>query len=204
MTLARQKRGLQDLHAVARDTHDDAHSTSESCTSPQLYLPTSESVAIAANQNHTTLPPISLHEVRLSSLEPRPLLSSSAPTQPTSLGHHHQATQGPTLQLSQQLHHPKLHVSAAQHHSNYSSARRYSPASSPAHSQQAMAISMLGSGRSVKSELAQIEHTRSIRQLALLAEKVRLICELVWNCASSSCCIGYCQSVHIKCVGSLV
>ena len=71
----------------------------------------------------------------------------------------------------------KMHASAVPYHHTKSSGsgRRYSPVSSPTHSgarQPTVMMGTLGSDRSFKSEMAQIERTRNIRQLALLAEQV--------------------------------
>ena len=141
--------------------------------------PTFDSMALppTADSNHshdatttTTLPPISQHHASLTScmsLDSHPLLSSSASVQIANQGRHHHRGVGLGA---------KLHVSGAQRLNYSSTGRQYSPASSPAHSQQLpLVTSMLGSGRqSVQSELKQIEYIRNLRQLALLAEQVRM------------------------------
>ena len=176
---------IQDLH---RDTPDDARNNSpESSISliPQLHhqtIPTTESVAMSTNhsQSHTTaLPPIS-HET--------PSLPSTSTPCPQPISHHRHHPllppfrgTAPTHQLSQQAlptlpHSNIMQLSSAQHHSKFSSSstsRRYDPSSS--HVQQPLVMGMMGSGHSITSELAQIEHTRNLRQLALLAEQVCII-----------------------------
>ena len=191
MLLARQRRE-RGIHTVARlSPDDDAVSLTESSvSSPQhelTVLPTStDSAPVSTHHSlHTTfLPPLSLHQANISSLEPHPLLSSTAiPHQPAaSISLHqtdvHRTTQAPspTPQLTQQpLLAQKVPMSAVQYRTKYSSSgRRHSPASSPTHSQQRLPMlsGMLGSSRLFKSELTQIEHTRNLRQLALLAEQV--------------------------------
>ena len=181
LSLARQRRDLQEHQLIsARDSpletdNDDIDAGHSPWTSP-VAPPTSDSMALppTADSNHThdttttnTLPPISQHRASLTSLDLHPLLSSSAPVQIANHGRPHRRGGGLGT---------KLHTSGA-HHLNYSStSRRYSPASSPAHSQQLpLMTSMLGSGRqSVQSELKQIEYIRNLRQLALLAEQVRM------------------------------
>ena len=152
------------------DNDDDIDASQNSRTSlSPIPPPTSDSMAVPTvdhNQPHstatTTLPPISHRHASLTSLDSYPLLSSSAPVQITNQTHQHRGGLG-----------AKLHVSGAHYRSSYSNSKRYSPASSPSHSQHPMVMSMLGSGRqSVQSELAQIEHSRNLRQLALLAEQV--------------------------------
>ena len=193
MVRQRRERDLevQDLH---RDTDDARSSSPESSTSsmPQLHrqtVATTESIATSANhsQGHTTaLPPIS-HKTSLLSLELPPLLSSSTPRPQTVSHHHHRPLLPPfretvlTHQSSQQalpaLSH--LQLSAAQHRLKFSSgSRKYSPSSS--HVQQPLVMGMLGSGLSITSELTQIEHTRNLRQLALLAEQVDSIFRLYY------------------------
>ena len=190
LSLARKRREHQltaarDSPLETTDNDDIIDAGQSSCTSP-VPPPTSDSMALppppptaAADSNHTHdttttyLPPISQHHhASLTSLDSHPLLSSSAPVQIVNHGHngHHRGGGGLGA---------KLHKSGA-HRLNYSgtstTSRRYSPASSPAHSQQLpLVMSMLGSGRqSVQSELKQIEYIRNLRQLALLAEQVRM------------------------------
>ena len=186
LSLARRKReeGIYDLQSSARDLPDDDGRTSpDSFTLPQPSqpVPTSKPMSVAATQDHmTTLPPLSLHQASCSSLEFLPLLSSSAPPQPTTVplpSHHHDDRPTPpttSLQLSHSLR--LSHASTLQHSNLGNTGRRYSPASSPTHSfRPPLTMGMLGSGRSFKRELAHIEQARNMRQLALLAEQVRLL-----------------------------
>ena len=170
LSLARQRRDLQEHQlTTARDlpleTNDDdiIDTGQSSCTSPVL-LPNFDSVALpppppTANSNCT-------HDTSLTSLDSHTLLSSSAPVQIANHGHHQQHRGGGLG--------AKLHASHRLNYSSTASSRRYSPASSPAHSQQLpLVMSMLGPGhQSAQSDLKQIEYIRNLRQLALLAEQV--------------------------------
>ena len=170
LSLARQRRDLQEHQlTTARDfpleTNDDdiIDAGQSSCTSPVLP-PNFDSVALpppppTANSNCT-------HDTSLTSLDSHPLLSSSAPVQIANRGRPQQHRGGGLG--------AKLHASHRLNYSSTASSRRYSPASSPAHSQQLpLVMSMLGSGcQSAQSDLKQIEHIRNLRQLALLAEQV--------------------------------
>ena len=172
LSLARQRRDQEHQLMTARDlpleTNDD-----------DILPPNFDSVALpppppTANSNcthdtttSTTLPPISQHHhASLTSLDSHPLLSSSAPVQIANHGRHQQHRGGGLG--------AKLHASHRLNYSSTASSRRYSPASSPAHSQQLpLVMSMLGPGRqSAQSDLKQIEYIRNLRQLALLAEQV--------------------------------
>ena len=183
--MARQRRDLQEHQlTIARDSpletvdNDDIDASQISHSSP-VPPPTSDSMGLPPTADHdqshnitTTLLPISQHHASLTSLDSHPLLSSSAPVQIANQGHQHHHGGGLST---------KLHLSGA-HRLGYSTAsRRYSPTSSPAHSQQLpLTVSMLGSGRqSVKSELKRIEYIRNLRQLALLAEQVSTVCHEV-------------------------
>ena len=184
LSLARQRRDLQEHQlTTARDlpleTNDDTIDAGQSsCTSPVLP-PNFDSVALpppppTANSNcthdtttSTTLPPISQHHhASLTSLDTHPLLSSSAPVQIANHGRRQQHRGGGLG--------AKLHASHRLNYSSTASSRRYSPASSPAHSQQLpLVMSMLGPGhQSAQSDLKQIEYIRNLRQLALLVEQV--------------------------------
>ena len=189
LSLARQRRDLQEHQLTAArdsplettDNDDIIDAGQSSCASPvppdSMALSPPPTAAADSNHTHDTattyLPPISQHQhASLTSLDSHPLLSSSAPVQIVNHGHngHHRGGGGLGA---------KLYKSGA-HNLNYSgtstTSRRYSPASSSAHSQQLpLVMSMLGSGRqSVQSELKQIEYIRNLRQLALLAEQVRM------------------------------
>ena len=184
--MARQRRDLQEHQLtiagdspLEADNDDiDAGQISHTCTSPLSPAPppTSDSMVLPPTDDHdqsrnttttTTLPPTSQRHASLTSLDSRSLLSSSAPVQIVNQGHQYHRGGGLGA---------KLRLSGAHRLSYSTTSRRYSPASSPAHSQHLpLAVSMLGSGRqSVQSGLKQIEYIRNLRQLALLAEQVSI------------------------------